>query len=130
VASAQADCINDAASQFPFAKISQFEAFPGVLDRPAVSALLRKISPLWISGTPSAPVYDYHSIVDEFAPIAGDRRLMRRFCGAGVPVQHVEGIASEHITLTVTGALGAIGYLGARFDGARAPSNCGSIPGA
>jgi hypothetical protein len=101
-----------------------------VLDLPAVSALMHKISPLWISGTPSAPVYDYHSILDEFAPIAGDRRLMRRFCRAGVRVEHVEDFVSEHISLTVTGALGAIGYLGSRFDGARAPSNCGSIPGA
>jgi hypothetical protein len=124
VAAAQTDCINDAAGRFPFAKESDFGRYPGVFNQPAVVSIFHRISPLWIPGTPSAPIYDYHSVLDEFAPIAGDRRLMARYCAAGVPVEHVEDLLSEHITLTATGALGALTYLGDRFAGRPVPQNC------
>jgi hypothetical protein len=128
LAASQHDCINDAAARFPFARIEQYEANPGVFQLPAVVKLMHDISPLGFPGTPTAPVYDYHSINDELAPLPGDRALMHRYCAAGTKVQHVEDFLSEHILLTVTGAAGAMGYLGERFAGKPAPSNCSSIP--
>ncbi len=124
VAGSQTDCIDDAAAKYPFASIGQFEAAPGVVNQPAMTAFLASISPLGFPGTPAAPVYDYHAILDELAPIGPDRRLMARFCTAGVAVDHVEDLTSEHITLTVTGAPGAIAYLADRFAGKPVPNNC------
>jgi hypothetical protein len=123
LAAAQKDCLGDAAAQFPFAKLSEFEAYPGVYNQPAMTHDLDTISPLWIRGTPAAPIYDYHASEDEFAPIAGDRQLMARYCAAGVPVEHVEG-TGEHLTFVVTGAPGAMSYLADRFAGLPAPQNC------
>jgi hypothetical protein len=128
VASAQSDCINDAAARFPFASFSQYEASPGVLELPAVTALLREMSPLTTPGIPTAPIYDYHSVLDELAPLSANRKLMTRFCAAGTRVDHVESLLGEHILFTAAGAPGAISYLGARFNGAPPPSNCPSIP--
>ncbi len=128
MAEAQDDCISDAVSQFPFATITEYEASPDAIDNPTLQSTLLADSPLGLPGVPSAPVYDYHSVNDELAPIAYDRQLMHDYCAAGVTVEHVEDYASEHVILTVTGAPGAIAYLSARFNGARAPDDCDSIP--
>jgi hypothetical protein len=53
---------------------------------------------------------------------------MRRFCAAGVAVDHVETVLGEHVGTGLTGAAGAIAYLAARFAGQPAPDNCSSIP--
>jgi hypothetical protein len=89
-----------------------------------LTTLLRDSSPLGRPGTPSAPVYDYHATQDELAPIGPDRELMARYCAAGVPVQHVE-FPGEHLSEVAVGAPGALSYLGDRFAGLPAPSNCG-----
>jgi len=128
VAAAASDCLATAAQQFPELSIADIANDPNVLtDTPAVSNFLWSISPLGIAGTPTAPVYDYHSINDEFAPIAPDRQLMDRYCAAGVAVDHLESLASEHISLTVTGAPGAIAWLEGRFEGLPAPNDCAEI---
>jgi hypothetical protein len=128
VANSQTDCLTDGIAKYPAAKISQYEAYPNATDAPAVTKMFHTASPLWLKGTPTAPIYDYHAIHDEFAPIAGDRQLMRRFCAAGVVVQHHENPVGEHLTMVGTGALGAIQYLGGRFAGQPAPDNCASLP--
>jgi hypothetical protein len=128
VAAAQNDCVYQASSQFPFASIKQYEAYSGLEQLPALVVLERGISPLGIPGTPSAPVYDYHSALDEFAPVGPDRQLMHRYCAAGVRVDHVGTYAGEHLLATVTGAPGAVAYLAARFAGRPPPENCASIP--
>ena len=127
MAAAQSDCIYEAVFQFPFASISKYEAYPNVEQTPALVKLLYGISPLGIPGTPSAPVYDYHSSYDEFAPLGPDRELMQRYCAAGVLVDHVETLLGEHLLATVTGAPGAVAYLAARFAGEPAPDDCASI---
>jgi triacylglycerol lipase len=99
-------------------------ADPSSLELPQLVRLLRRISPLGFPGTPEAPVYEYHAVADELAPIGPARELVERFCGAGVTVQHYEDYASEHISLVATGAVGAVDYLQNRFEGAPAPSNC------
>lgn len=129
VAAAQNDCIAQAAAHFPFASLQEYEAHPGVESTPAVVNLLHSISPLGIPGTPTAPIYDYHSAVDELAPIGPDRQLIRRFCAAGVKVDHVETLLGEHVAVAVTGAPGAVAYLVDRFAGRPAPDNCAAIPG-
>lgn len=79
---------------------------------------------------PNAPVYDYHAVLDELAPIGPDRALVARFCRAGVTVQHVEDPINEHISYVGAGAPVALDYLGARFAGEPAPNNCTVGPAA
>ena len=54
---------------------------------------------------------------------------MRRFCAAGVKIDHVETLLGEHVGVALTGAPGAVAYLAARFAGRPAPEDCAAIPG-
>ena len=128
VAAAADDCISDAVARYPFLKIADIEAYPGSFEEPAVVRLLRRNSPLGIAGAPTAPVYDYHAVLDELAPIGPDRALMHRYCGAGVTVEHVENLVGEHLTETVLGAPGALSFLARRFAGQAPKNTCSSIP--
>jgi acetyl esterase/lipase len=118
------DCIADAALRRIGQGFSDFESTPDAIHVPAVANFLRRISPLGIPGTPATPVYDYHAVLDELAPIGPDQELVARYCGAGVKVQHVEDRLSEHISLVASGAPGVITYLTDRFNGVPAPSTC------
>jgi Secretory lipase len=128
VAAAGGDCLLAAEFQFPGLRISQIEASPGAWQSPAFQAVMTANSPAAIPGTPTAPIYDYHAVLDELAPIADDRSLMHRFCDSGVPVQHVEALGPEHITETFAGAPGALNFLGDRFAGDPPVNTCASIP--
>jgi hypothetical protein len=91
--------------------------------KPFVSEL-NSASPLYISGTPGVPVYDYHATGDELAPIGPDRQLVARYCQDGVDVDHVEIDVGEHLSTVATGAPGALQWLSDRFAGQRAPDTC------
>lgn len=117
-------CISDAVGRYPSATFEDFLTDPASLNLPVVDRLLSRISPIGFRGTPQAPVYEYHAILDELAPIEPARALVARFCAAGVPVQHVEDAVGEHISELVTGFFGAMEYLAARFESQPPPSNC------
>lgn len=121
---AQRDCIADAAQRTPFMKADDYTVAPGVVNTPRVVRLLHRLSPLGVPGVPRAPVYDYHAVQDELAPIGPDRDLVARYCRDGVKVQHVEDATSEHLSLLATGLPAAVAYLGDRFAGRPAPSTC------
>jgi hypothetical protein len=129
IAAVQDDCLFEASAHVPLASVSEYEAYPNIESTPAVAELFDRISPVDLPGIPTAPIYDYHSSYDEFAPLLPDRTQMRHFCAAGVPVDHVETPLGEHIGMGVTGAPGAVAYLAARFAGEPVPDNCSSIPG-
>lgn len=123
----QDDCLFDAVPRRPFLRMRDIESVPNALDTPAVAAMLRENSPRHRSGTPTAPVYEYHALLDEFAPIGPARDTLRNYCRGGVAVQHDVKLIGEHLTEIVLGAPGAIGYLRARFSGKPAPSNCSGL---
>jgi hypothetical protein len=125
MAQSQEDCINDAVAKHPmFATIDHYAKSPNPLETPALQPMFRSMSPLTRPGVPAAPVYEYHAVLDELAPIGPARKLVARFCQAGVRVQHVEQPLGEHLTEVARGSQEAMDYLGARFAGRPAPSNC------
>lgn len=122
------DCIFDSSPRYPFLKVSDIEAVPDALSAPPVAQMLRDNSPLHRSGAPSAPVYHYHTVLDEFAPIAPARATLRRYCDAGTPVQSVEKLVGEHLTEIALGAPGAVAFLAQRFAGKPIKNTCERIP--
>lgn len=118
------DCISDAVARYPFLTFKQIEAVPNALELPPIARMLRDNSPLGIRGTPTAPIYDYHAIGDELAPLEPAVRLLQRFCRAGVVVQHVQSPVGEHISEVVTGAPGALRFFANRFAGKKPIDTC------
>jgi hypothetical protein len=127
VNAAAGDCINDAAIRFPLLRIEQLEATPHALQQPPVEGMLRANSPLYIDRVPRAPIYHYHSMLDELAPIRPARATMRKFCEHGVVVQHVEPLGG-HLTVVATGAPAAMRFLADRFAGKPPVNTCATIP--
>jgi hypothetical protein len=75
-------------------------------------------------GTPTAPVFMYHSILDELIPVAGTGALAQQWCEHGATLFYQRDVAGEHIAYAFTGAGGALAYLTARFNDVPAPTNC------
>ncbi|MFB9909297.1 lipase family protein [Allokutzneria oryzae] len=74
--------------------------------------------------TPAGPMYVYQSVNDEIIPIEDARALARNYCARGTSVKFTESFVSEHVSLAVTGAPGAVAWLADRFAGKPAPSTC------
>ena len=123
-----ADCIYDAAQRRPFLKVSDIEAAPNTLDQPAIADMLKSNSPLYRAGVPTAPVFEYHATDDELAPIEPVRATLRKYCAAGVAVQHTERKVGEHLTEVGLGASAALTFLADRFSGKPPINTCRSIP--
>jgi hypothetical protein len=124
MAANQTDCLTDAVADHPFLSAAPYLTSPGVVGSRAFVDDLNAASPLFVPGTPSAPVYDYHATGDELAPIGPDRQLVARYCAAGVRVDHVEIDVGEHLSTVVTGAPGALEWLANRFAGEPSPDTC------
>jgi hypothetical protein len=90
--------------------------------------MLRENSPRYREGAPSAAVYEYHTRVDELAPIGPARATLRNYCAAGVPVEYVEKLVGEHNTEIVAGAPGALNFLTRTFGGRPPVNTCDRIP--
>lgn len=123
VAESQEDCIADAVVKHPLFRASYALKDPDALNGPVWSDVFRRASPLTFPGTPDAPIYDYHAIGDELAPIGPDRQLIERYCQSGVTVQHVED-PGDHFTEVANGEAGTMRFLTDRFAGLPALSTC------
>jgi hypothetical protein len=123
LASNQTACLGDTVVKYGGRKASDFAATANAFQQPEFLKLLHDSSPLGRPGTPTAPVYDYHSTQDELAPIGPDRQLMARYCAAGVRVQHVE-FPGEHFSGVAAGVPGVMSFLADRFAGLPPISTC------
>jgi pimeloyl-ACP methyl ester carboxylesterase len=73
---------------------------------------------------PAAPVFLYHGTADELIPIAVGRELRTQWCGLGASVRWQEIPLAEHILGVAVGGPAAMTWLGNRFAGRPATSNC------
>ncbi|WHT22008.1 lipase family protein [Crossiella sp. CA-258035] len=107
---------------YAFHRISEFTEVPDPIQLPQFQKVLERNR--LGTGTPAVPAYVYQSVNDEFMPINDAKQLVRGWCSRGVRVQLRESLLSEHISLAVTGAPGAVSWLADRFANQPAPSNC------
>ena len=70
------------------------------------------------------PLYQYHGQADEIIPLAQDIALKQQYCAEGVPDEFVL-YPSEHIATQFQAAPEVVSWLGNRFAGQPAPSDCG-----
>jgi secretory lipase len=72
---------------------------------------------------PKAPVFLFHGTLDEIIPPAQAQTLRREYCAAGVDVTWGSYVG-EHVTTLAFSAGDVVNYLGDRFAGKPARSNC------
>lgn len=103
-------------------RLSEFTSSPDPLSDPVAKAVLEDDA--LGNAAPTAPVFLFHAYFDELIPVDVGRQLKADYCAAGTKVQYYEDYVTEHIGLDITAAPAAVAYLGARFAGRPAPTNC------
>jgi hypothetical protein len=115
-------CIGEAVSAFPFRRLNEFTHSEDPLSEPVAETVMEANH---LGGqTPTAPVFLYHSILDELIPFPTAQQLQTDWCRRGATVTLHADAVSEHSSLAVTGAPLAVGYMASRFAGLPAPANC------
>lgn len=75
-------------------------------------------------GTPTVPVFEWHTPTDPLIPVESVDRTNRRYCQAGVRLWSELYPSPDHLATAVLGFPSAVSWLDARFRGESAPSNC------
>jgi hypothetical protein len=115
-------CVGEAVSAFPFRRLNEFTVSKDPLSEP-VAVTVMEANHLGRL-TPKAPVFLYHSVLDELIPFATAQKLQADWCRGGGHVTLYADPLSEHSSLAASGAPLAVGYLGSRFAGIPVPDNC------
>ena len=115
-------CVAEAVSAFPFRHLNEFTVAKDPLSEP-VAVTVMEANHLGRL-TPKAPVFLYHSVLDELIPFATAQKLQADWCRGGGHVTLYADPLSEHSSLAASGAPLAVGYLGSRFAGIPVPDNC------
>ena len=122
VARVERACTIELATIAPFRRLADFVTMPDPLADPRWQARLSENR----AGTraPAAPVYLYHGTLDELIPFAVGQRLRADWCAQGANVRWQSIPLAEHILGVGIGGPAAMTWLGARFAGRPATSNC------
>ncbi|MVU80332.1 hypothetical protein GPX89_24170 [Nocardia sp. ET3-3] len=123
-------CLLQLESAFPMMRLSDHAVTPGgvgLLDIPEIAGVVGTLR-AGAYGTPSMPLYIYHAMNDETAPIADTDGLIGDYCARGVDVSYHKYPGVEHLTGNVAGSPAALDWIGDRLAGAPAGSTCG-MPG-
>jgi fermentation-respiration switch protein FrsA (DUF1100 family) len=115
-------CVGDATSAFPFRRLNEFTESNDPLSEPVAITVMETNHLGRVA--PGAPVFLYHSILDELIPFRTAQQLWADWCDKGVDVEFDPDALSEHSSLAATGAPLAVAYLASRFAGVPAPNNC------
>ncbi len=115
-------CIGEAVSAFPFRRLNEFTHSPDPLSEPLAETVMGANH--LGRQAPKAPVFLYHSVLDELIPFPTAQQLQTDWCGGGATVTLHADAVSEHSSLAVSGAPLAVGYMASRFAGLPAPTGC------
>jgi secretory lipase len=72
---------------------------------------------------PAVPLLQYHGLADEVIPWRVETVLHGQYCAMGVTTQ-LNGYPGDHVLTQVLAQTGVVNWLGARFAGSPATSNC------
>ena len=72
---------------------------------------------------PSAPLYEYHGLLDEIIPYRVEQTLHRQYCALGVNTR-LTGYLGDHILTQVLAQTDVVNWLAARVAGTPATGNC------
>lgn len=115
---AKNQCIIADALQYVFQDVlnDYFTIGEGILEIPEVAARLNQN--LMGSLVPQFPIYIYHALGDEVAPVQEADKLVSSWCNAGIKsLEYHKDVLDEHISEEVFGSAGAIVWLKSVMEG-------------
>lgn len=115
-------CVLDAYLSYPNRHLNEFTVAPDPLE----TAILQPIfADNKLGGIkPTAPVFLYHSVVDDLVPFEPTHEARNQWCSMGATVQWVASSTGSHLAMASNSSSAAVGYLTDRFNGVAAPNNC------
>lgn len=121
---ADTECTQQTAARYPFVDFNNYTRIPlhDVVQLPEVQEVAEDVR--LGNHAPTAPLYVYHSVNDELPAIGDTDHQVANYCVAGDVVTYKRDILSEHVSLVITGAAGALNWLKQRLSGAPAPPAC------
>jgi hypothetical protein len=72
---------------------------------------------------PDVPVFETHGFLDEVIPYSVEQTLHNQWCAMGVTDQ-LTGYVGDHVLASIEDQTDMVNWLGGRFTGQAAPSNC------
>jgi hypothetical protein len=115
-------CADELVLGHPMQRMTDLVTVPDPLAIPRIRAVIA--ADRLGKATPTAPLFVYHSVLDELIPVAGPDALVAKYCNEGATVFYQRDVSGEHIAYAATGGVEAFTYLAARFAGVRPPTNC------
>lgn len=115
-------CAVDLAARYAFRNLNDFTVRPDVWNDIALRRAADREEPG--QKTLSAPLFDFHSVNDEAAPVAAADELVANYCAMGATVQRVRTDDASHILASLTMIPDYLGFFGDRFAGKPAPNSC------
>ncbi|WP_213572508.1 lipase family protein [Rhodococcus sp. USK13] len=97
---------------------------PSILTDPSGRSVMDENSVQLYPGVPRTPMYVWHGSADPLVNIGPVRETVDKYCAQGARVQFDVIPGADHGSATVLGVGPAFSYLGDRFAGIPAPSNC------
>lgn len=116
------ECAEDLVLGHPGGRMSDHTTVPDPLVVPRVQRVIE--ANRLGKATPTAPIYIYHSALDELIPVAGPDALVAEYCREGAKVFYQRDVSGEHVAYAVTSAPPAIAYLAERFEDGPVLTNC------
>ena len=107
-----------------YQSLAPYVTVPDPLSNPLVEAVMAQTK---LGGTAptTAPILLYHAVYDEGIPYQEAVNLRAAWCAKGANITFQPHIETEHASLQVFGAQGAIDFIQARFAGHTTGGNCG-----
>jgi len=115
-------CTVELATIAPLRRLNEFVTVPDPLTDPRWQARLEENRAG--QNAPTAPVFLYHGTLDELIPLSVGQELRSSYCDMGVNVRWQTIPLAEHIIGVSVGGPAAMTWLGERFAGRPATSNC------
>jgi pimeloyl-ACP methyl ester carboxylesterase len=111
-------------SGYTFDDMSDYTTVDNLLEVPAVQHVIAE-NRLGQRGI-DAPLFYYQAFFDQLTPREDARKLARRYCETGTPVDFRYAFG-EHLSTALTQASSAVSYLDARFDGKPPTDDCAEL---
>ncbi|GJN78276.1 hypothetical protein PLIIFM63780_001769 [Purpureocillium lilacinum] len=116
-------CLVADAAEFLFADVvGMFDDRSLIYTNPTAVRVLRENA--LGKATPTIPFFWYKSVLDEVSPIGDTDALVSKYCAAGVSVEYVRDIVSEHGSYAVIGAPKALSWLKDIMEGQAPRKGC------